>query len=218
MIDIIIQSHLNDPYLSRCLSSISAQVDPPPYSLHVLQVNQNPTLTDRPGSLYNSILGQSSYPIFTILDSCDYYVPTALQQLYSFIKYKIFALIHADSINQFTNKPKPESSLPYTEENMHSVNPVRSPVFYNRRIYDYLLGFDPNLYLAEYDLILKMWEKFPIIRLQQPLLYSHSQSPFTEDEEENLSLILYNAKVRSTKLFMNAGVNIYPQSILQPIY
>ena len=218
MFDIIIQSYPHDPYLDRCLNSLFNQVDPPPFLLHVLETNPNPTLAATPGSIYTTVLAHCNYPIFTILDSRDYYTQDALQQLYTFIKYKIFALIHADAINQNNNKVISLSSLPYTEENMHSVNPIRPPVFYNRKIYDYLLGFDPNLYLPEYDMILKMWEKFPIIRMPIPILYSHSQPQFTEDEEDNLNLILYNAKIRASKMFMTSGVNIYPNVILNPIY
>ena len=93
---------------------------------------------------------------------------------------------------------------------------MQAPVFYNRKVVDYLCLFDPNTGFPEFDMCLKIWEKFPVCHLKKPILYAQSKKP-SMMQEYDLDRIIFDSKVRSSKLYMNAGPNQYPQEILNPI-
>jgi hypothetical protein len=210
MIDVLIITKENDPYLNRCLSSLPSD---PRISLHTLYLSNNPTLIETPGSTYNVALQYCNNPIFTIIDSSDYYLSNIFEGFFEFLKYKSFGLIYADSINQRNGKLNPFSLLPNTDENMLGINPVRKPIFYNRKIVDYLLRFDNNSFMPEYDMTLKIWEKFPIVRYPVPMIVTKRTSVTDED----LDKVIYDHKIRVSKRFMFTGPNQYPFGLLDPI-
>ena len=211
MIDIIIPLENEHQDCERCIAHIEAQVNPPPYQIHVI-----PFVDDKLnlGSKLNVILGECNFPIFTIINPDDFYILDALSSIMRFIKNKSFGLVNAGAMNQINNREIIVSRLPHSIDNIYSVNPIRPPVFYNRKLVDYLLLFDFNTSFPEYDMILKIWERFPVFSLDAPLLYTKLRVP---PPNTDLDTVIYNSRVRGRKMFFTAGVNLYPAGLLDPI-
>ena len=212
MLDILISfTHQSETALYNCLSSIP---NIPEVTTKVITLAENPTLEDTPGSTYNNILQYCTNPIFTILNADDFYNPNAIQTLLEFIQYKSFGLVHAASTHRRTNTINPYSCLPITSENILSVNPIRKPIFYNRKVVNWWQYFDTSLQSVEYDMSLKIWERFPIHYLPTPLLNTKSNNP---PDNNDIFLIQYNAAIRHTKQYYYAYPNMYNDDLIKPI-
>jgi hypothetical protein len=214
MIDILITDLSDETSLGNCINSIDSTL---PVTIKVLTQAENPRLFDTPGSTFNTILPYCTNPIFTIVNSNDYFLPGALQGLLDFIRYKSFGLIYASYINRTTGKKDPIADLPLEEEIIYNVNPMRSPIFYNRKIVDYLLRFDNNTYYPEYDMCLKIWQRFECHQFKTPLTNKKFQKLFNPEYLQDLETLIYNSKVRGTKEFYYAYPAMYPAGLLDPI-
>ena len=213
MIDILILDIPNSPTKERAINSILNQENAPPYKIHTIPYTKNPI---PPGSFYNAILHECTNPVFTILQHTDFYTPDAFSSITDFIKFKRFGLVYASSFNQNNNQVNKVNNLPLIAETIYSTNPMQAPVFYNRKIVDFLLAFDCNTEFPEFDMTLKIWERFPVYHLNMPLIYAKSKVPYISHIYE-LERLVYQSKVRSSKYFYHAGPNLFPDSLLEPI-
>lgn len=211
MLDILIVSRTSDATLNRCIASIP---NDPRIQVNVFDFSDNYKLTNRPGSTFNNILQHSKRKLVTVIDSNDYYLPNVFDDFFKFLENKRFGLIYASSINRNNNKINPYSSLPLTEENVYGINPMRDPIFYNRKMVDYYQGFDSHIAFPEFDLILKIWEKFPVIHCPTPMISTKIK---TQQNTSDLETVIYDSKVRYTKRFYITSPSQYPDSLLEPI-
>ena len=207
MFDLLIVTSSNDPYLERCLASLDTDIE---IAVRIVNLERVPN----PGIIFNKTLQTCTNKIFTIIESSDHFLPHAFKTLQEFVPLKSFGLIHADSINQYTGLQNLPSALPLTEDILKTVNPVRKPVFYNRKIVDYLQLFDINSPLPEFDLILKIWERFPVVRFPKALLNVRNQ---VSGCQEDVNKVLYDAQIRHTKQFYYAYPSMYPEGLLDPL-
>ena len=214
MIDIIIITKDEDPHLVRCLASID---NDPLFKIHSINLGDNPRIAETPGSAFNLKLQWCDNPVFTIIDSEDYFLPGALQNLIPFFQHKRFGLIYGASANHNSGKVNDLYQLPLTPEIMYNTNPIRRPVFYNRKVADYLKLFDVQTTFPEFDLNLRMWELFPCICYQTPTIATKTKTNFHPTAIDDLNSIIYESKKRSSKYFYNAGPNLYPDSLLEPL-
>ena len=214
MIDILITDLSDETSLGRCIASIDYTL---PVNVKVLTQAENPRLQDTPGSTFNNILQYCKNPIFTIIDSNDYFLPGALEGLLYFLKLKSFGLVYAASIHRTTNQKDPITDLPLIAETVYNVNPMRSPIFYSRKIVDYLNLFDNNTYYPEYDLCLKIWQRFECHYYPTPITNKAFKKLYNPEYILDLEDVIYKAKVRDTKRFYYAYPAMYPNGLLEPI-
>ena len=134
-----------------------------------------------------------------------------------FVPYKVFGLIYASSLHRRTESLNPYSELPLTQETVYDINPMRPPLFYNRKMVNYLQFFDNNTYYPEYDMSLKIWERFPVIHFSTPTISTGKRQYFNPEHLSDLETVIYNAKVRGTKQFYYAYPAMYPFGLMEPI-
>lgn len=214
MIDVLILNTSDQFALDKCINSIDDML---PVNIKVVNLSENPTLQDIPGSIYNKILHDCINPLFTIIDSNDYFLPGSLQALLEFVRHKSFGLLYAASIKRTTSQPDPVTDLPLLEETIYSVNPMRSPIFYNRKIVEYLLRFDHNTYYPEFDMCLKIWQRFEVTYFPTPLTNKAHKNLYNPEYLHDLETLIYNSKVRGTKQFFYAYASMYPDGLLDPV-
>jgi glycosyltransferase involved in cell wall biosynthesis len=214
LIDILISALSDEASLGNCINSIDSTL---PVKIHVLTQAENPRLQDNPGSTFNNILQYCTNPIFTIIDSNDYFLPGALQGLIDFIKYKSFGLLYATSLHRITGSRDEVTDLPLTDETVFNINPMRSPIFYNRKVYDYLQRFDNSTYYPEYDMCLKIWQRFECHYYPTPLTNKAFRILYNSEYLSDLETLVYNAKVRASKNYYYAYPAMYPHGLLDPI-
>jgi hypothetical protein len=216
MLDIIILSNpTTNNTLSRTLDSIMSQVDAPPHQIHI--VNATLKELNRPGHTINQALTDCNNQMFTILDPRDTYLPDMLRNLYYFVQNKRFGLIYASALNANSGQLNPVQNLPLIPDTMYKINPVQSPIFYNRKVVDYLRKFNVDTSFPEYDMSLKIWERFPIFHLNIPLLTTLQRRRPSVEFSQDLDNLIAESKLRYSRYYFNAGPNLFPDNLLEPL-
>lgn len=215
MLDILILSDPSVNTMARAINSIMSQVDAPPHKIHVIST----TLKElsRPGFTINNALDYCEYPLFTILDPRDTYLPDTLRSVYYFVKDRRFGLIYASAFNTYSKQPNPVQNLPLIPETMYKTNPIQSPIFYNRKIVDYLRKFKTDTNFPEYDMSLKIWERFPVFHLDIPLLNTLQRRRPSVELSQDLENLVRESKIRYTQYWNHAGPNLFPDNLLEPL-
>lgn len=208
MLDILVTTDKTTTGLVRCLNTIPVRDD---LVVHVVPF-QGTTASERRGATYNAVLTSCVQPMFTIINANDYYVEEAFSLLNTIIRNQFFGFMHCASRNALTNKITHKFKL----ADGLAFNYLDDPVFFNRKIVDYLLMFDPNLRDPIYDMILKIWEQFEVRHSDIPLTYSVHKTFAPND----LDLIECAASIRGSKKFYHTGPNdcLYPANLLDPLF
>ncbi len=113
----------------------------------------------------------------------NYYEPQAIEVMLQSLLSRDFEFVYC---NYFALKAdqadRPELvKLPFPPS-FRQINPIRACFLYSRNVMKTTGDYDPKMELVEdYDYWIRVWKKFPMLHLEQPLYYYryHSQSLYS---------------------------------------